>query len=150
MKRILALVLVLALVPCVASSDSPVNFSSLFDSMTYEELLAVNSTLQLCLMEKATAIDGVMIEPGMYEVGVDIPAGNYYFEGVRGRYYTNVSVYPSIERTGVLDQIQAVSLVGYSPSCQTTKTGKFILKDGWFVEIVQGPAIIRVFTGLIN
>lgn len=150
MKKLLALVLVLALVPSVAASDSSVDLASLFDSMTYEELLAVNSSLQLRLMEKAPAIDGVLIEPGMYEVGVDIPAGNYYFEGVRGRNYTNVHVYPSIEKTGTFDAIQSVSVVGYSPSCDKTKTGKFILKDGWIVEIVQGPAIIRVFTGLIN
>ena len=61
MKKLLALVLVLALVPCVAASDSSVDLASLFDSMTYEELLAVNSSLQLRLMEKAPAIDGVLI-----------------------------------------------------------------------------------------
>lgn len=97
-----------------------------------------------------SAFEGIVLEPGMYEVGIDLPEGNYYFEGVEGRYPSNVHVYPSIEKTRALDVIQEVSGFGYGYNSGSTITGKVILKNGWILEIVQGPAIIHQFTGLIN
>lgn len=148
MKKFLALAVALLLLVPAAFADGGAELRALFDAYSLDELLAINSILQSALFEKSVSLSGVLLEPGMYEVGVDIPAGNYYFEGVEGRFSTSIHVYPSINKTHAIDAIQSVSNIGYSSSAQSVKSGKFILQDGWIVEIVQGPAVIRLFTSL--
>lgn len=122
-------------------------FSENYSVYSLEDLYIINQQVQAAIFEKTGS---ATLEPGMYEVGVDIPAGNYYFEGVPDRFSTSVSVYPSITKTRTIDQITSVHNVGYTSSCQSVKTGKIILQDGWIVEIVQGPAIIKPFAGVFN
>ena len=93
-------------------------------------------------------IEGVVLEPGLYEVGPDIPAGNYYFEGVKGRFPSSIHVYSAIDKQRVTDEIQSVSGFGYGYDCKTAVTGKVILQDGWFIKIVQGPVIIHLYHGI--
>lgn len=148
MKKLIIFVLILCLSPVFSLADEIDDLRAALEASTYEELIFLNNLLQPCIFEKAVTKGGVMIEPGMYEVGVDIPAGNYYFEGVKGRFPVSISVYPSIDKTHAIDAIQSVHNIGYGSGVQSPKSGKFILQDGWIVEIVQGPAIIQVFTSL--
>lgn len=151
MKRLFSLLLVLCIFPVCAVAEGAADLEAVLEACSYDELLSLNRVVQLYLVKKSvTGGDGVLMEPGTYEVGVDIPAGNYYFEGVKGRYPVSVHVYPSIDKTGVLDAIQTCYSFGYGSGCDSPKTGKFILQYGWIVQVVQGPAIIRAYTGLFN
>lgn len=151
MKKLLALTLVLFLLPAVAFSEDVTDLEAFFESCTFEELSNLNRVVQLYLVKKSlNGGNGVLIEPGTYEVGVDIPAGSYYFVGVEGRYPSSVHVYPSIEKTHAIDAIQTCYNFGYGSNCDSTKTGKFILQYGWIVQVVQGPAVIYAYTGLFN
>lgn len=152
MKKTLSCIIIifLLLFPVSSVADDFSDLAATFEESSFDELMAINAILQQYLQKKAiTGSSGVQLEPGMYEVGIDIPSGNYYFEGVRGRLPVSIHVYPSINQTHALDAIQECFNIGYD-SYGNYKSGKFILKDGWIVEIVQGPAIIHVFTGLFN
>ncbi len=116
-------------------------------SLNYDQLIRLNEEVQKILFEKSI-IDGIMIEPGTYEVGVDIPAGNYYFEGVLGRFPSSIHVYPSWDKMGSFDETQYIYNIGYGSSSDSVKSGKFALFDGNIVQIIQGPVTIHTFMGL--
>lgn len=126
-------------------------FSTSLSEVSYDDLLEMRAQINSEILMRFNKIEGVLIEPGLYIVGEDIPEGNYYFEGVEGRFTTSIHVYPSIDKMGTLDAIQSVSNIGYSEYDFTSpKSGKFILKNGNTVKFVQGPAIIHVYQGLMN
>ena len=151
MKKLLALALALFLLPAVAFSEDVTDLEAFFESCTFEELSNLNRVVQLYLVKKSlNGGNGVLMEPGTYEVGVDIPAGNYYFEGVKGRYSSSIHVYPSWDKMGSFDETQYIYNIGYSDSAQSPKSGKFALFYGNIVQIIQGPAVIYAYTGLFN
>ena len=149
MKRFTIIVLAAALLVGAAFAESQL-FAKPVAEMSLEELKEANLIINNEITARAGNIEGVMIEPGMYIVGEDIPEGSYYFEGVEGRYTTSVNVYPSIEKTRVLDALQDIHGIGYGDLASTPKTGRVILKNGNAVKIVQGPAVIHIYKGLMN
>ncbi len=148
-KCLMALLLSAILLFGVACAE---DFTATIATAELDELIRMRQEIDNEIMTRFGKIDGIMIEPGMYIVGEDIPAGNYYFEGVKGRYPTSIHVYPSLDKTRTLDATQSVSGIGYSEydTKASPKSGKFILRDGDVVEFVQGPAIIHLFLGLMN
>ena len=134
----------------VALADSAF-FSVTLSEISYEDLLEMQAQINSEILTRFNKIEGVLIEPGLYIVGEDIPEGNYYFEGVEGRFTTSIYTYPSLEKVGSFDRIQEVHGIGYSDYGESSPiTGKFILKNGNAVQFVQGPAIIHVYQGLMN
>lgn len=125
-------------------------FSTPLSDISYDELIEMKSQIDTEILARFGKIEGVLIEPGLYIVGEDIPAGNYYFEGVEGRYTTSIHVYPSVKKMGAFDASQEVHGIGFGDFASSTKSGKFILQDGNAVQFVQGPAIIHVYKGLMN
>lgn len=151
MKILLSLFLVLCLLPTAAFADDAADLEAVLESCSFDELMNLNRVVQLYLVKKSvTGGDGVLMEPGTYEVGVDIPAGNYYFEGVEGRYSSSIHVYPSWDKMGTFDETQYIYNIGYGVSAQSPKSGKFALFFGNIVQIIQGPAVIHAYTGLFN
>ncbi|MBR6029211.1 MAG: hypothetical protein IKP40_08965 [Clostridia bacterium] len=125
-------------------------FSQPLSEYDLNELLSMKAQIDNEIMTRYERIDGIMIEPGLYIVGEDIPEGNYYFEGVEGRFTTSIHVYTSIDKMGTLNEIQEAYNIGYSEFASAAKSGKFILRNGNAVQFVQGPAIIHPYLGLMN
>ena len=151
MKKAVAIILLLCFLPCFAFADEAEEIAATFEAASFDELMQLNNIVQQYLVKKSvTGGSGVLLEPGTYEVGVDIPIGNYYFEAVKGRFPFSVHVYPSWNKMGSFDETQTAYHIGYSNNCDSSATGKFALFEGNIVQIIQGPAIIHVFTGLFN
>lgn len=149
MKKMIIILLAAVLLIGTALSESQL-FAKPLAEMSLEELTEASLSINNEITARFGKIEGVMIEPGMYIVGEDIPEGSYYFEGVEGRYTTSVSVYPSIKKTKTLDALQWLPGIGYGEFADAPKTGRVILQSGNAVEIVQGPAVIHIYKGLMD
>ena len=151
MKKItfINILLILILAITFSSAENEL-FSKPLEELELDVLLEMKTQIDNEILGRFERIDGVVIEPGLYVVGEDIPEGNYYFEGVEGRYSTSIHVYPSIDEIGVIYAKQDVSNIGYGELAQSTKSGKVILKNGEAIKFVQGPAIIHPYMGLMN
>ena len=145
MKKAFIIFMAALLLAGTALAESQL-FSKPLNEMTLEELTEASLTINNEIMTRFGKIEGVVIEPGLYIVGEDIPEGSYYFEGVKGRFSTSLHVYPSIDKTKTLDAIQSVNGIG----SDTPKSGRVILKNGNVVEFVQGPAVIHIYKGLMD
>ena len=144
MKKLLALVLVLALVPCVALCTDGI--SSLLEQVASLDLLdlyALNNAVQLRLFEDEAAIDGVLVPPGVYKVGEDIPAGSYRITLVMKPNYSS-SIFQLYDATGTRSFTNAFS------SSQSNTIGKITLQDGDTIEITLGDLRFFTYTGLFN
>ncbi len=145
-------IILCAILTCVvmaAIAESSFFSQPLADS-SLDELVEMRDQINIEILTRFARVEGAVLEPGMYIVGEDIPEGNYYFEGVEGRYTTSVHVYPSIDNKGSYSDQQEVSGIGYGDFASAPKSGKFILRNGNAVKIVQGPAVIHVYQGLMN
>lgn len=143
-KTFIALLFVFCILSFAVAED--VLFTKPITGLSLDELLAMKYQIDLEILTRFERLDGIQIEPGLYIVGEDIPAGNYYFEGVKGRFSSSLYVYPSIEKMGSFKQTQEIHGIGDT----TPKSGKVILQDGNAIEFVQGPVIIHPYMGLMN
>ena len=72
MKRLITVILVLALVvPAAAAADLPD-----ISNLSKEELIQLDGIIQNMLFEQSLP-DGVLLPAGNYVVGIDLPAGDY-------------------------------------------------------------------------
>jgi hypothetical protein len=145
MKKVIVILLAAALLIGMALAEDQL-FTKPLEEMSLEELTEASLRISNEITARYGKIEGMVIEPGMYIVGEDIPEGSYYFEGVPGRLSTSLSVYPSIDKTKTLDAIQYVYGIGDT----TPKSGRIILKNGYVIEFVQGPAVIHIYKGLMD
>ena len=145
MKKIIVILLAALMLAGAALAESQLFTKPLAD-MSLEELTEASLSINNEITARYGKIEGVVIEPGLYIVGEDIPEGSYYFEGVEGRYSTSLNVYPSIDKMGFHDIMQEISSIGD----QTPKSGRVILKNGNAIEFIQGPAVIHIYKGLMD
>ena len=145
MKKFIIVILAAVLLAGIASAEDQL-FSKPLKDMTREELQAAELAINNELLDRFGWIDGLVLEPGLYIVGEDFPAGSYYFEGVEGRFSSSLYSYPSKDKMGTFDSLQEIHGIG----SDTPKTGRVILEDGNTVKFVQGPVIIHVYKGLMN
>ena len=148
MRKVITILLIFVMIfssVALAELDNP------FETMTDDEIIICYKFTVEQIKKRGIStsvygwLEGSKIEPGVYIVGEDIPAGSYYFEGVEGRYTTSINVLSSLaDKKYILD----ISNIGYGQFAQNPKSGKVILEDGWYVEIVQGPAIIHLWEGI--
>ena len=88
--------------------------------------------------KKYTPVEGVIVQPGVYEVGVDIPAGRYTCN-YNGHSHTRVRVYPNAEEmeesfgTKVVDETVSISDDSLS----------VILKEGYYLSIENNYCIMQ-------
>lgn len=151
MKRLILLILTLCLLITSASADyDRQHMKEELQEMTDDELLDFYIEYQMISAGRGLFLqEGIMLYPGLYEIGVDIPEGNYYFKGVKDAYSCSIHVYPSSDKMGSFDDIQNVSGVGYTELSAAPQTGKFILKEGNIIKLVQGPAYIFKWQGIM-
>ena len=146
LKKILAAVMLILilLAGAAVAEDTPLT------EMSLDELLEMKCRIDLEILDRFGMIDGIVIEPGVYIVGEDIPEGNYWFEGVEGRRYARISIYPSSDNMDPNSDHLEITGIGFGDSAITEKSGKVILKNGSAVKITWGPAVIHPYTGLIS
>jgi hypothetical protein len=137
MKKLITLILILALfLPAAALADVDLT------GMTYEELVKLKDQINLAIWNSQEWQE-VTVPPGVYEIGVDIPAGHWSvrpFEGCGPAYV--------IYASGVQDQGHDVDLFAgdhimeclcnpsselYSAEYKTTTS--IIMENGHFVRL---------------
>lgn len=121
-------------------------FAKPLEEFSLEELTEAQLKVNNEIIARFGKIEGVIIEPGLYIVGEDIPAGSYYFEGVQGRFSSSLHVYPSKDKMGSFDETQEIHGIG----SDTPKTGRVILENGNAVQFVQGPVVLHIYKGLMD
>ena len=134
MKKIFALVLALLL---LCGSVSAFAASPLAD-YTVEQLLALRAQINAELAARGIEKD-VFVPIGIYEVGVDIPAGVYTVKTHKSG--ASIRVYVDAEYS---DYIISEYLSYYDGDY----IGKLTLKDGFFVVIGDGKLVFSPYKGL--
>lgn len=139
MKKAFAFVLVCVLATCCIAYAEPD-----YNSMTYDELLKINKSVQAALFKKGVLADGVVIYPGIYKVGEEIPAGEYRAE-CKGAYSSAVLyVYPDENNMNILRGKSYVMAEMYGSSI----VGKLVLEKGNIVDLSGGNIILTAYTGI--
>lgn len=139
MKKLIIFVLILAMMPVIALADLPD-----ISGLTNDELIELNHQIQLRLFSDQLA-NGVLINPGQYVVGQDLPAGSYRSEVVLpdDAYTLGLAcVYNPddlfVETSG------SVTGKGYE------NIGKIIMEDGQIFVVDTYPVRLYPYTGLFN
>lgn len=115
-----------------------------YNSMSYDELLRINSLVQAALFQKGILADGVTIYPGVYKVGEEIPAGVYRAE-CKGAYSSALlNIYPDENNQSILSGKSYVMAELYGSSV----VGKLVLEEGNIVDLTNGNIILSAYTGL--
>lgn len=151
MKRLLVLILAFSMLFATASADyDRQHMKEELMSMTDEELLDFYIEYQMITAGRGLFCqNGTWLYPGIYEIGIDIPAGNYCFDGVEAGQPASVFVYPSLDNMAMKDIMQDALGIGKDALAQIPKTGKFILKDGNILEVKYGIVSINQWKGLL-
>lgn len=117
--------------------------------MTDDELYDFYIELQIhCYGRGLFLHEGTWLYPGVYEIGVDIPEGNYFFSAINESVPASVYVYPSSDNMGVFDAQQYADGIGFGDAAAIPQTGKFILKEGNILRIAQGFVQLCQWKGL--
>ena len=139
MKKLFVILLItVMLLPVVSLADLP-DISGLSE----EELLELNHQIQLRLFSEKL-VDGVTVPPGIYSIGVDIPAGTYRMEFPQA---TDIAIglvmeYDNTKKVNCSYQIgEAVGV---------TSVGKMELHEGMTLEIDNCTAVFYPYAGLFN
>ena len=137
MKKLITLLLILAMMPVIALADLPD-----ISGLSTDELIELNHQIQLRLFSEQL-VNGVKVPPGSYVIGEDIPAGTYRVDfpvvsdllmGLFMAYTEDYSDYATY----------------YIGENNTTAIGKVELKEGMTLEISDTTAIFYAYTGLFN
>ena len=137
MKKLITIILILAMLPVIALADLPD-----ISGLSTDELIELSHQLQLRLFSDQL-VNGVKVPPGSYVIGEDIPAGTYRVDfpvvsdllmGLFMAYTEDYSDYVTY----------------YIGENNTTAIGKVELKEGMTLEISDTTAIFYAYTGLFN
>ena len=129
--RILAvsLILILLAMPVFAESNWDLQ------SMTTEELAALQVAVNAELMNRNFTTKEVIVPPGTYTIGVDIPAGDYSFRC-------------DDRMAGIdIESAKGKFVTGHSLTKGET-VGKQPLEDGQTIEISYGSIVFMPYRGL--
>ena len=135
MKKIVALLLALML--CLGSFPAFADVD--LSAYSQEELIALRDLINLELLKRGIEKE-VTVPIGMYEVGVDIPAGTYTVKP-KPNGYANIEVWKSVSSK-------------YSMSSEFVSDydkeyiGKLKLIDGNIIEITHGSLVFSPYQGL--
>ena len=136
MKKLLSLILVVVLVlPAAACADLP-DISSLTD----QELLDLCKMIGVKLFGEKLA-DGIIVPPGEYIVGEDIPAGNYKITISGG-----MGFYDVYNKKGGYIVMSGVAGEPYN----VLEIGKLTLEDGNILELTNSTFTFYPYLNLFN
>lgn len=140
MKKLLTLILALALILPAAASASIPDISDL----TTVELFELSRQINLRLFSEQL-VNGIDIDPGVYVVGRDIPAGSYR---------ADATVPENTFMVGYVAVYVSEDLMSEVFSCMfgngVDKVGKFTLTDGQVFEVASFPIRLYAYTGLFH
>lgn len=150
MKRIIAFFLVLLLIIPVACAEISL------EGMTFDELVALKDRINLAIWE-SDEWQEVIVPPGMWQVGVDIPAGHWTVKCAPDWKYTHVAWGQGVSDNGNdLDfsngRSDASGLI-FNPDHKNYKVGdgiteySFEVRDGEYIQIAQGNCVFMPYTG---
>lgn len=133
MKKIVALLL--AVLICLGSFPAFADVD--LSGYTQEELLALREAIKQELLKRGIEKE-VTVPIGMYEVGVDIPAGTYT---LKPNGFSVIEVWKSISSKNSMFY-EGVSEI------DNESIGKLILIEGNIVEITYGSFVFSPYQGL--
>lgn len=146
MKKLIALVLTVLLIPSAA-------FAVDLSAMSFDELVALREQIDLAIWQSEDWQE-VTVPQGVWQVGVDIPAGHWTIRAHDGA-YTSIKYGPSLDVTGYDISIFDCIISDYvkSPKRSTYDKGDDRLtididaKDGFYIVISNGDAVFTPYTG---
>lgn len=137
MKKLITIILILALIlPAAAGASDP-------NEMSFDELKELNKTVQLLLFEKGALTDGVLVPPGIYMVGEDIPAGTYRIE-FRPKFDMDYCIFMAVNEETISS---FMTPLGQS---DPPEIGKLELTTGTRIELTNGGVYFYTYTGLFH
>lgn len=92
----------------------------------------------------AEAVDSLVVPPGKYQVGPEIPAGTYRIVCEEAYGMASFSVFES--EKSVFPSYDTI----LSPLMGNAEIGKLELKKGSYVEVAEGTVTLHTYTGLGN
>lgn len=132
MKRFLALLFVMLFFISIASAETTFDLSS----MSTEELLNLRNAINTELAVRGFKEKEVIVPPGRYTVGTDIPVGVYTLTRSE-EYFSGIKTYTP---SGQYDLTFSVST--------DTPIGKLELTEGQTVEILYETVVFKQYAGL--
>lgn len=152
MKKLFCLLIALLFVPLVSFADLPD-----ISGLSYDELIELREKINLAIWN-CSEWQEVEVPAGVWEVGVDIPAGKWTITPV-GPQYMNLWYGDKLNASGTDAGYGWDSVNGYNEllSTKTNKDGSWkdpsyphyailTLKDGWFVRNA-GTVTFTPYTG---
>lgn len=146
MKKTVMFVLVLVLISSAAFAT--VDLSGL----TFEELLVLQKQVQLAMME-TDVWQEVTVPAGLYEIGVDIPAGHWTISN-KGQSMVMVSWGDGLDEgaSGVsfYDTYDMATLINSNGMFGTLGAPEFVswkLTEGTYIDIDSGSVVFTPYTG---
>ena len=137
MKRFFCFLFVLVLLPVFAFADYPD-----LSEYTYEELLTLHNRIRLALWNLDNW-QSVTVTPGVWEIGVDIPAGHWTIKPASGLGPAMIIYASAVKDQGhdvdisageyIIDYVCSPSSTFYNGSYKTQTD--FILEDGHFLRL---------------
>lgn len=147
MKKFVIALLFLLSLPCIALADVDLS------SMSYDELVALKDQINLAMWQSAEWQE-VTVPQGVWQVGVDIPAGHWTIKAYDGA-NTVIKYGSRLDSTGRdigfgdADIYESVK----SPLRSTFSKGDDLeqididAKDGYYFVISNGDAVFMPYTG---
>lgn len=117
-----------------------------FSSLSLEELLQINQLLQSAIFEKALQYEGITLYPGIYEVGKDIPPGDYRVEYAEKDYSVLFYVYPDMEKAQKKSLIRESYIM--APASNSEIIGKISLVEGNVIVFSGSCVILSKYKGI--
>jgi len=153
MKKIVVLITSVLLLVSIASAAEDLDLSV----YSFEELAALRDRIQLEMMSRDEWQE-VEVPQGVYQVGVDIPAGKWTVTCRKGQ-YTEISFGTKLDNSGdtiAFDFGGVYSLYNaaynpaykyYSKADGNPLSYTLDAKDGYWVVVAASPAIFAPYTG---
>ena len=149
MKRLIAITLILAMVPAAALSDLPD-----ISDLTYEELVQLKDQINLAMWE-CEEWQEVRVPQGVYQIGVDIPAGHWTIKATDGN-KTFLTWFAKLDASGrnidfnaglfATQDIVSPLSPRYDENQHISMTD-YNLEDGQYLIIESGSAIFTPYEG---
>ena len=142
MKKLIASLLILCLIPCVCFADfdlAGMNFSELSD-------LAIKANYEMMNRQEWFS---VTVPMGMYTVGIDIPAGRYTIKCVENQHYC-IFEWGEYKNNQLLTSRGGSAFIYGEKSEYTkdsdTKSINAIFNDGQVIKIKHGDCVFYPYT----
>lgn len=147
MKRLIAVLILLLSLPIAVQADVDLS------AMSFDELVALKDQINLAIWN-CQEWQEVLVPQGLWQVGVDIPAGHWTIKAADG-------AFSSVRYGDTLDESNDISYHSsgyiyeyiYSPTCSIFDENSdksqidIDMKDGCYVQISSGSCVFSPYSG---